>query len=268
MSLSPAVAREAFHTRRIHCQGYRREDGLWDIEGTLTDTKSYAYDSTDRGRVEAGEPVHHMHLRLTVDDDLTVQEVEAATEAGPFTICGGYLADLWPTGGCPHRAGMAPRGVKTLRWCARLHPSDRPAAGADRGHGISDGTPRANGAKRRGGEASLARHLPCAGERQCRRPPANGRRSIPGRKPGWRLNVSGRTCDDLSSRRPPFLAGNPEAPSQRFHISVTRSSCATAAGGRRPIGDPDWQPRWRWRPSRDDRVVAGARNREPTKGAA
>jgi len=88
MSLSPPAPREPFHSRQIHCQGYGRDDGLWDIKGTLTDTKTYAYESTDRGLLEAGDAVHHMHLRLTVDDELTVQGVEATTEAGPFTICG------------------------------------------------------------------------------------------------------------------------------------------------------------------------------------
>lgn len=91
MSLSASAPRESVHLRRIHCQGYRREDGLWDVEGTLTDTKSYAYESTDRGRVDAGEPVHDMHLRLTVDDDLAVLAVEAVTTAGPFTICGDIM---------------------------------------------------------------------------------------------------------------------------------------------------------------------------------
>lgn len=88
MSLTPSPPREPVHSRKIHCQGYRRDDGLWDIEGRLTDTKAYAYESTDRGRVEAGEPVHDMHIRLTVDEYLTVLGVEAVTASAPFSICG------------------------------------------------------------------------------------------------------------------------------------------------------------------------------------
>ena len=39
MPLSPAPPRQPVHDRRVRCQGYRRADGLWDIEGHLTDTK-------------------------------------------------------------------------------------------------------------------------------------------------------------------------------------------------------------------------------------
>lgn len=88
MPLSPPSAdREELHTRRVTCRGYRRADGLWDIEGHLCDTKSYAFDSRFRGRVEPGGPVHDMWLRITVDNRLTIVAAEAATDAGPFAIC-------------------------------------------------------------------------------------------------------------------------------------------------------------------------------------
>jgi hypothetical protein len=35
------VERELRHTRRVRYEGYRRADGLWDIEGHLTDIKSH-----------------------------------------------------------------------------------------------------------------------------------------------------------------------------------------------------------------------------------
>lgn len=87
MSLSPPARREPIHHRRVDCRGYRRADGLWDIEGHLTDVKGYAFVNSHRGKVEAGEPIHDMWLRLTLDDDLTVVGVEAATVAGPFAVC-------------------------------------------------------------------------------------------------------------------------------------------------------------------------------------
>ncbi len=38
MPLSPpAASREHIHTRVVECRGYRRDDGLWDIEGHITD---------------------------------------------------------------------------------------------------------------------------------------------------------------------------------------------------------------------------------------
>lgn len=41
MPLSPPEPREHIHSRDIILRGYRREDGLWDIEAHLTDTKTY-----------------------------------------------------------------------------------------------------------------------------------------------------------------------------------------------------------------------------------
>lgn len=87
MPLSIPTDREPTHTRRVTCQGYRRADGLFDIEGHLTDVKSYAVPNEFRGTIEPGEPIHDMWLRLTVDEDFHVVAVEAVTDAGPFEVC-------------------------------------------------------------------------------------------------------------------------------------------------------------------------------------
>ena len=83
MPLSEPAAREPLHTRAIEMRGYIRDDGLWDIEGHLTDRKSYGYDGGFRGWVEPETPVHDMWLRLTVDDDLVIRACEAATDHHP-----------------------------------------------------------------------------------------------------------------------------------------------------------------------------------------
>jgi hypothetical protein len=88
MPLSPPAPREPLHTRRIECRGYRREDGLWDIEGHLVDTKAYAFTNRHRGEIRPGMALHEMWIRLTLDDHMTVRQVEAVTDAGPFSICG------------------------------------------------------------------------------------------------------------------------------------------------------------------------------------
>ena len=89
MPLSSPAARQLMHTRAIECCGYEREDGLWDIEGHLVDTKTYATTARDTGRArQPGEPVHNMWLRLTIDLDLVIHAAEAATDAGPYTPCG------------------------------------------------------------------------------------------------------------------------------------------------------------------------------------
>lgn len=87
MALSRPAPRDHVHTREIRCRGYRRRDGLWDIEASLEDTKTYSFDNHDRDGIVSGEPIHLMRIRLTVDDDLTIRAAEAATDAGPFGIC-------------------------------------------------------------------------------------------------------------------------------------------------------------------------------------
>lgn len=88
MLLTRPEPRDHIHSREIRCRGYRRRDGLWDVEGFLEDTKTYSFDNHDRQGINAGEPIHRMRIRLTVDDELTVKAAEAATEAAPFAICG------------------------------------------------------------------------------------------------------------------------------------------------------------------------------------
>lgn len=94
MPLSEPNARKHIHTRDISCRGYRREDGLWDIEGHLVDTKTYAFDNRFRGEVAPGTPVHEMWVRVTVDDELQIRDVEAVTEQRhhPYPTC----ADITP----------------------------------------------------------------------------------------------------------------------------------------------------------------------------
>lgn len=87
MPLSPAVPRRHIHTRRIECRGYLREDGLWDIEAWLEDSKTYAFDNETRGEVQPGGPVHDMVARLTVDDRLRIHAAEAESRATPYRIC-------------------------------------------------------------------------------------------------------------------------------------------------------------------------------------
>lgn len=87
MPLSPAAPRTHLHDRVISISGYEREDGLWDIEGHLVDTKTYGFENRWRGHVAPGTPVHQMWVRLTIDDKRTIIACEAATDHSPFEIC-------------------------------------------------------------------------------------------------------------------------------------------------------------------------------------
>ena len=89
MPLPQPASRHLMHTRAIECCGYERADGLWDIEGHLVDTKPFATTARDTGQARrAGEPVHNMWLRLTIDLDMKIHDAAAATDAGPYLRCG------------------------------------------------------------------------------------------------------------------------------------------------------------------------------------
>ena len=87
MPLTESAVRELLHTRTIVIEGYRRSDGLYDIEARLADTKTYPFDNHDRGRVEPGTPLHDMLARMTLTEDMEITAFEAVTEYGPYAIC-------------------------------------------------------------------------------------------------------------------------------------------------------------------------------------
>jgi len=103
--------REPLHTRRYDFRGFRRGDGLFDIEGRMIDTKDYAFPNEWRGTVEPGEPVHDMVIRLTLDDQFTVQDIAVVTAASPFAICG----DITPAFDALKGTTIAKGWSRTLR---------------------------------------------------------------------------------------------------------------------------------------------------------
>lgn len=88
MPLTAPAARQPIHRRLIDINGYQRQDGLFDIEAQLTDTKSYPFDNLDRGgAVPPGEPLHGMWIRLVVGEDMVIRACEAATDFAPYRVC-------------------------------------------------------------------------------------------------------------------------------------------------------------------------------------
>ena len=85
--LSPPVAREEVHNRKVTCNGFVRNDGLFDIEAQLTDNKTYAFPTEFRGEITPDDFVHHMKVRVTITRDMEVVAAEAVTIAGPYAIC-------------------------------------------------------------------------------------------------------------------------------------------------------------------------------------
>lgn len=85
--MSPkSETRHKLHTRNISVEGYRRADGLYEIEGHLTDVKTFdvACNGVDK---RAGSPMHEMRLRITVDADMRIVDAEAQSLATPTQFC-------------------------------------------------------------------------------------------------------------------------------------------------------------------------------------
>ena len=88
MPLSTPTERKLTHTRVVTCLGYERHDKLWDIEGRIVDTKPYSFPNKDRGgEIKAGEALHDMSIRLTIDTNFTVLDAEAVIDDSPYNYC-------------------------------------------------------------------------------------------------------------------------------------------------------------------------------------
>ena len=76
--------RKPIHNRSIQVHSFERDDGLWDIEAELIDYKSYDYQRRSGATQHAGQPFHHMHVRITIDINFNIVEAIAAYDAAPF----------------------------------------------------------------------------------------------------------------------------------------------------------------------------------------
>ncbi len=81
------LKREIFHTRRIETIGYSRNDGFWDIESFLIDTRGYDISTIHRGKIPAGVALHEMRVCMTLNDDMEIMAIKVATDAAPYHPC-------------------------------------------------------------------------------------------------------------------------------------------------------------------------------------
>jgi len=77
-------SRERLHVRRIRYEGWRRDDGLFEIDAYLTDVKDRDYDLLSGVR-PAGEPVHDMAVRVTIDRTFDIRAIVAVSDRVPYT---------------------------------------------------------------------------------------------------------------------------------------------------------------------------------------
>jgi hypothetical protein len=106
MPLSEPCERELLHSRDVVLRGYRRKDGLFDIEAQLTDAKSYGFRTEDRGWIEPGEPLHGMWMRLTIDEDFRITACEAASDHTPYSICPSVAPNMGRLAGLTIKPGF------------------------------------------------------------------------------------------------------------------------------------------------------------------
>jgi len=71
------------HTRRIAVEGFRREDGLFELEGLIEDVKPFDLPLRS-GLRPSGEPLHHMQVRVTIDEDFNILDAEACLNHTPY----------------------------------------------------------------------------------------------------------------------------------------------------------------------------------------
>jgi hypothetical protein len=114
MPLSPAPERELLHSRDIQLRGYSRADGLYDIEAQLTDTKTYGSANFDRGYINAGEPIHGMWLRMTVDEHRHIVACEAASDHTPYAICPAAAPNFSRLAGLQIKPGFLKEAAKRI----------------------------------------------------------------------------------------------------------------------------------------------------------
>jgi hypothetical protein len=83
MPLSPPDPRERLHSRTASFEGFLRADGMFDIEARLTDVKDHDY-ALLSGVRPAGEPVHDMHVRVTIDRAFLIHAIEVKARWVPY----------------------------------------------------------------------------------------------------------------------------------------------------------------------------------------
>ena len=87
MPLPAPQARQLAHTRQVTYRGFERDDGLWDIEATLLDTKPNVFVIPGERTWQPNEPVHHMSIRLTINTQLVIQDIQVAMDDIPHGEC-------------------------------------------------------------------------------------------------------------------------------------------------------------------------------------
>ncbi len=80
---TPNATRDRLHRRTVTFDGFRRADGLFDIEAHLVDVKDQDYPLLSGVR-RAGEAVHDMWARVTIDREFFIRSIEVVVDRMPY----------------------------------------------------------------------------------------------------------------------------------------------------------------------------------------
>ncbi len=120
---SGGVRRELLHTRTVDYRGFSRSDGLWEMEAELKDVKTHPLGLYERGQVPPQEPIHHMVMRVVIDDDFVVRAIDARMVHQPLAECSQAIPPMQGMLGACMRRGWRQSIESALgqtRGCAHL----------------------------------------------------------------------------------------------------------------------------------------------------
>lgn len=82
------ITREELHFRRIDFRGFRRSDGLFEVEANLTDSKPFDFQPPSREKkIRAGELIHDHVVRVAFGEDMVIREISALMRTWPYKDC-------------------------------------------------------------------------------------------------------------------------------------------------------------------------------------
>ena len=105
MALPTPSPRKLSHTRTVVYSGFARDDGMWDIEAALIDVKTYSFVIPSQDAREAGQPIHDLSIRLTVDDQFIIHDVFTDMAHKPHPECDKAPQGMHKLIGCKLSAG-------------------------------------------------------------------------------------------------------------------------------------------------------------------
>ena len=80
--------REEIHLRRVELRCFRRSDGLYDMEASLSDCRPFESVRFGTGEVlQPDQPIHDLGVRLTFDERMVVHDIQSFTLSAPYPAC-------------------------------------------------------------------------------------------------------------------------------------------------------------------------------------